>query len=315
MFRQSACKIMNSKIKGVLLGAVAAATYGMNPLFALPLYREGMTADSVLFYRYALAIIMLGVIMKFRRLSFRLTAGEVMPLVCAGLLFAGSSLFLFLSYRHMDAGIASTLLFVYPVMVAVIMAIFFREKITLITAFSIGLALSGIALLYRGGDGKPLSLMGVSLVLISSLTYALYMVLVNRSTLKNTPGMKLTFYSLLFGLLIFLWRLDGGLSLQVIPSWTGWANILSLALLPTVLSLWCTALSIHLLGPTPTAILGALEPVTAVFFGVTVFGEALTVRLMAGMTLIIIAVMLIIAGKEIQEYIRNRRQFRSNTGR
>ena len=306
---------MNAKVKGVLAGAVAAATYGMNPLFALPLYREGMTVDSVLFYRYALAIVLLGVVMKYRRESFRLTVREGGMLLCGGLLLAGSSLFLFLSYHHMDVGIASTLLFVYPVMVAVIMAVFFREKPTRMTLCSIALALCGIALLYRGGRGGTLSLTGVALVLTSALTYALYMVLVNRSALKNMPGMKLTFYSLVFGLLVFLWRLDGGPALQVIPSWTGWANVLSLALLPTVLSLWCTALAIHLLGPTPTAILGALEPVTAVFFGVTVFGEALTLRLVAGMTLIIVAVTLIIAGKEVQEFIRSRREVRINAGR
>ncbi len=306
---------MNVKFKGVLFGAVAAATYGMNPLFTLPLYGEGMTADSVLFYRYALAMVMLGGVMKFRRQSFRLEWREVPPLLGGGLLFAGSSLFLFLSYRRMDAGIASTLQFVYPVLVAVIMAVFFREKLTLPTICSIGLALCGIGLLYRGGGGTPLNLTGVALVLISALTYALYMVLVNRSVLKSMPGMKLTFYSLLFGLLIFIWRLDGGLSLQVIPSWSGWGNILALALLPTVVSLWCTALAIHLLGPTPTAILGALEPVTAVFFGVTVFEEAFTFRLMAGMTLIIVAVILIIVGKDLEAFVRRRQPFRRNAER
>ena len=108
---------MNDKVKGFVVGAVAAATYGMNPLFALPLYKEGLSADSVLFYRYSMAVAMLGVIMKFTKQSFALKRRELLPLVIGGLLFSGSSLFLFLSYRHMDAGIASTILFVYPVMV------------------------------------------------------------------------------------------------------------------------------------------------------------------------------------------------------
>ena len=160
---------MNDKVKGFVVGAVAAATYGMNPLFALPLYKEGLSADSVLFYRYSMAVAMLGVIMKFTKQSFALKRRELLPLVIGGLLFSGSSLFLFLSYRHMDAGIASTILFVYPVMVAVIMALFFHEKITPVTVFSIVLALSGIALLYKGGDGGPLSFAGITLVMLSSL--------------------------------------------------------------------------------------------------------------------------------------------------
>ena len=263
---------MNDKVKGFVVGAVAAATYGMNPLFALPLYKEGLSADSVLFYRYSMAVAMLGVIMKFTKQSFALKRRELLPLVIGGLLFSGSSLFLFLSYRHMDAGIASTILFVYPVMVAVIMALFFHEKITPVTVFSIVLALSGIALLYKGGDGGPLSFAGITLVMLSALAYAIYIVGVKVSALRELPGAVLTFYALLFGLSIYVVRLKFGLELQWIPSWTALANILMIAFLPTVISLVCTALAIRYIGATPTAILGALEPVSAVFFGVMVFG-------------------------------------------
>ncbi|WP_176012600.1 DMT family transporter [Victivallis sp. Marseille-Q1083] len=303
---------MSDKVKGFLFGAVAAATYGMNPLFALPLYREGLNADSVLFYRYTLAIVMLGIWMKLQRQSFRLNGNEILPLVIAGLLFAASSLFLFLSYRHMDAGIASTILFVYPVMVAVIMALFFHEKATPVTVASIVLALSGIALLYRGGDGGPLSFAGILLVILSALSYAIYIVGVKQSALKNLSGAKLTFYSLLFGLSIYIVRLDFCLGLQVVPSWQSWGNVVAIALLPTVVSLSCTALAIHYIGATPTAILGALEPVTAVFFGVAVFGESLTFRLVAGILLIIVSVSLIIAGRTVQKSLNElfRRLFR-----
>ena len=288
---------MNDKVKGFVVGAVAAATYGMNPLFALPLYKEGLSADSVLFYRYSMAVAMLGVIMKFRKQSFALERRELLPLVIGGHLFSGPSLFLFLSYRHMDAGIASTILFVYPVMVAVIMALFFHEKITPVTVFSIVLALSGIALLYKGGDGGPLSFAGITLVMLSALAYAIYIVGVKVSALRELPGAVLTFYALLFGLSIYVVRLKFGLELQWIPSWTALANILMIAFLPTVISLVCTALAIRYIGATPTAILGALEPVTAVFFGVMVFGEQLTFRLATGIVMIIVSVSLIITGK------------------
>ena len=103
---------MNAKIKGYTLGAIAAATYGMNPLFALPLYSDGMDADSVLFFRYLFAIPILGIMIKARGRSFRLNRREILPLVALGLLVAASSLTLFLSYNYMDAGIASTILFV-----------------------------------------------------------------------------------------------------------------------------------------------------------------------------------------------------------
>lgn len=183
---------MNTKLKGYVLGAVAAASYGMNPLFALPLYKEGMDPDSVLFFRYLLAIPLLGIMIKARGRDFRLKRKEIVPLIVMGLLVALSSLTLFLSYNYMDAGIASTLLFVYPVLVALIMALVFKEKLTMQTGLCIVLALVGIALLYRSGDGTTLSLTGTVLVLVSALAYAIYIVGVNQTALNIIAKTKCT---------------------------------------------------------------------------------------------------------------------------
>ena len=100
------------KLRGYTLGAVAAATYGMNPLFALPLYEDGMNPDSVLFFRYLAALPIVALMLLYRRRTLSPGKGNVIPLAAMGFVFALSSLSLFLSYRYMDAGIASTLLFV-----------------------------------------------------------------------------------------------------------------------------------------------------------------------------------------------------------
>lgn len=287
------------RLKGFVYGAVAAAAYGMNPLFALPLYQVGMTVDSVLFYRYAFAVVALGVLMRVRGIPFAIRSREILPLAAMGLLFSFSSLFLFESYRYMDAGIASTILFVYPILVAVIMAVFFHERTSVLTVCAIVLAFLGISLLYKGGDGQTLSLWGVLLVFLSSLTYAIYIVGVNRSFLKELPTVKLTFYALLFGLTVYLVRLKGCSELQAVPVGWLWVNALALALFPTIISLLTMTLSIHYIGSTPAAILGALEPVTALFFGVMVFGEQLTPRIILGILLVLVAVTLVVAAPRL----------------
>lgn len=296
--------MMNPRVKGVICGAIAAASYGLNPLFALPLYGAGMNTDSVLFYRYFLALLMIGALMWIKGESFALRKADVLPLAVMGLLFSSSSLFLFESYNYMDAGIASTLLFVYPVLVAVIMAVFFHEKVSVVTALSIVLALTGISMLYQGGDGKTLNWVGVCFVFLSSLTYAIYIVGVNRSSLKELSTMKLTFYSLLFGISIYLVRLRFCLDLQPVPQPLLYVNVISLALFPTIVSLIAMAQAIHYIGSTPTAILGALEPVTALFFGVVVFGERLTPRIVLGVLLILTAVTLIVAARPLLQTAR-----------
>ena len=285
--------------KGFAYGAIAAASYGLNPLFALPLYADGMGADSVLFYRYAFGLVMLGVMMLVQKQSFALRRCEVLPLVIMGLLFSFSSLTLFLSYNYMDAGIASTILFVYPVLVVFLMAVFFKEKVSPITMISIALAFTGISLLYQGEGGQTLSLTGVTLVFISSLTYALYIIGVNRSVLKDMPIAKLTFYVLLFGLSVYVIRLKFCTQLDVVSQPVLWINPVCLALFPTVISLVAMTKSIHYIGSTPAAILGALEPLTAICCGVLVFGERLTPRIILGIVLILVAVTLIILGKSL----------------
>ncbi len=294
---------MNVKAKGYILGAIAAATYGMNPLFALPLYKTGMDPDSVLFFRYLFAIPLLGIMIKARGRNFKLKRKQILPLIIMGLLISISSLALFQSYNYMEAGIASTLLFVYPIMVALIMSFFFKEKLTIQTVLCILLALAGIGLLYKGGDGATLSLVGIGLVMASSLSYAIYIVGVNQSVLKDVATLKLTFYVLLFGLTLFLVRVDFGVHLFIVDKWYLWGNLLALAVFPTAISFLCTTRAVQYIGSTPTAILGALEPVTAVFFGVTIFGESLTPRLIGGILMIILSVTLIIVGSNITIYL------------
>lgn len=301
---------MNAKAKGYILGSIAAASYGMNPLFALPLYKAGMDPDSVLFFRYLFAIPLLGIMIKARGRSFKIQRKETFPLIIMGLLVALSSLTLFLSYNYMAAGIASTLLFVYPIMVALIMAMVFKEKLALQTIVCMLLALGGIGLLYKSEDGSTLSLIGTLLVFASSLSYAIYIVGINQTSLKNVATLKVTFYVLLFGLSLFVARLLYSGVLNTPDQWYLWANLLALAVFPTAISFLCTTGAIQYIGSTPTAILGALEPVTAIFFGIAVFGESLTVREGFGLVMIIVAVTFVIAGGNItSQLVRFRKLF------
>ena len=291
---------MNSKLKGYLWGAIGGATYGMNPLFTLPLYQEGMSPDSVLFFRYLFAIPILALMMKFTHVDFKITFREIPPLAFMGIMFALCSLTLFQSYNYMDAGIASTILFLYPILVALIMTFIFKEKLSPVTIFCLLMATAGIGLVYKGEDGATLSLVGTILVIISALTYAIYIVGINRTRLKKMNTIKVTFYVLLFGWSLFAVRsmIDGGIQSPPADKWFLWGNLLALGLLPTAVSLLTTTIAIQHIGSTPTAILGALEPATAIFFGITVFNETLTFRETCGLILIIVAVCIVVIARD-----------------
>lgn len=290
---------MNKQVKGYILACVAASTYGLNPLFALTLYADGMDSDSVLFFRYLLALPVVGLMLKMRGHSFIMPIKQFSIIVVLGLLFAMSSLTLFLSYHYMAAGIASTILFVYPILVALIMGIFFHEKVSKATVVCMVLATLGIALLYNGPSEASLSMEGTLLVLVSALSYAVYIVGVNLDVLKKVATLKVTFWALLSGLMIFVVRLVMAGSISVPHTPALWFNVVALAVFPTAISLMCTTTAIQYIGSTPTAILGALEPLTAIVIGVTVFHEEMTPRIFGGLLMIIVAVSIVVAGGKL----------------
>ncbi len=301
------------KIKGYILAALAAATYGTNPVFAVPLYGEGMNPVSVLLFRYLLSLPFLSMMMLYRGQSWRLNRREILPVAVLGVLMAFSSLSLFMAYRYMNVGVASTLLFVYPVMVAVLMSLFFHERLSVTTCLCLVIMSVGLFMLIKPGDNVALSLTGTLLVFASSLTYAIYLVMTNVSAIvSRIPTLKLLFYQLLIGSSLFIVLIGCGENLTLPDKSAGWINVVALALLPTVVSLACTTTAIHCIGSTPTAIFGALEPVTAVILSSVFLGQNLTNYEMLGGLLIVIATTMVVGADSIDKaLLRMRKMFPS----
>ena len=290
---------MNSNTKGILNGIIASTSYGMNPLFGLPLYAIGIGVNSVLFYRYFLAVIIYFIWLKFfKKASLKISRQEIIPLFFLGIFFSLSSLTLFEAFHYIEAGITCTILFIYPVMVAIIMSIFFKEKVTKTVIFAILLTSIGIILLYKGKPDTALSIKGILIVLTSALLYALYIVEVkNIKPVKAMNSARLSFYVMLFGLIVYIVNLKFCTTLQMLPNLKAWLFAIGLALFPTIISLETITIAIQLIGSTNTAILGALEPLTAIFFGILFFHEQLTLRISIGIILILFGVFLIISRK------------------
>ena len=287
-------------LAGIVCGILSAVCYGTNPFGALPLYQEGENTSSVLFFRFFVAATLLGALLVVRRFSFAVTRPQLRVLAMLGMLFAGSSITYYQSFHFMDAGIASTILFVYPVMVAGIMALCFHERLARVTIVAVALALAGIVLLYQGPAGATLSTLGVILCVLSSAFYAVYIVVIKQDKLDGVPSLLITFYAMLFCMLCLLAYsfTSPELHLMLPTSMRAWFYTGWLGLVPTVLSLELMTIAVKHVGPTPTASMGALEPLTAVAIGVMVFGESLTTRVVLGIVLILAGVMLIVLPKQ-----------------
>ncbi|MGJ0297680.1 DMT family transporter [Aliarcobacter cryaerophilus] len=289
---------MSLQTKGFILAIISAICYGMNPLGALFLYEEGLNVNSVIFYRFIFASILLAIFMFIKKDSFYLKFKEIILLALLGLLFGISAISLFNSFLHMDAGLASTVLFIYPIFVAIIMALFFKEKNSIITILSIIFAFLGVVLLYES-DGANVSNFGIFLVIVSSLCYAIYIVIINQYL--KLSALKVTFYSMLFCTITILIHsfFDSSLNIMPLVNFNMWFYTIFLALVPTIISLLFLIKAIQLIGSTSASILGALEPLTAVLIGVYVFNEKITFWLVIGIVFILVGVILIV----LKDYI------------
>ncbi|MBR2723592.1 MAG: DMT family transporter [Lentisphaeria bacterium] len=291
---------MNKKFIGYFTAVAAAVTFGLNPLFGLKLYANNLSSPTVLFYRFLMAAFFLAILIIFQKKSFIVPKRHYLMLIVLALCLAGTSLGLFCSFQKMDASIASTLLFTYPVLVAVIMAVFFKEKVTFQIVLSILLSLAGVAVLCKTSDGAIINLAGLALALFSAFAYAVYIVIVKKSKLHELEPETMTFYTMLLSLPCFI--LTPGFEFAIPLKSEVLLNLAGLAFFPGFLSLYMTAVGLKYIGATQTAILGALEPLTAVCIGVIVFHESFTFRLALGLVLILTSVTIVIlSGRKTED--------------
>ena len=286
--------------KGYINAVGAAISYGTNPLFALPMYSFGFGVNSVLFYRYLFAVLIYGVYLHFfKKTSFKISFKEFIALFIFGIIFSFSSIFLFGAFKYIDSGLACTILFAYPLIVAIISRVFFKEKMPQIIWLALLLVICGIFLLYGGNPTSKLNIKGIVFVLISAVSYAIYMVGVKyANTIKKIKPDKLTFYVMFFGLSVYILNLKFCTELQMLNNWFVFACALGLAIFPTIISIETITFAIKFIGATKTAIIGALEPLTALFFGVIFFHEILTFKIIIGIGLIFLGVILVISSRK-----------------
>ena len=279
-------------ILGYIAGIVTGVTYGLNPLFAKPLLEMGVSIDTMLSFRYLLAVLILGIWLVARKESLRVNAAQTVRLVILGILFALSSATLFFSYNYIPAGLATTIVFLYPVLVALIM-VFLKVYPTWQVWLSIILTFAGVIILSLPSSGVSFNAVGLLLAGASALVYAMYLIIVNRSRrLRTVSNHVLTFYALLFGSMLFLGHglSSGGDLLAGVHGWLCWLCLFGLAIFPTLMSLLCLAASTRLIGATKTSVLGVAEPVTAIAVGCIFFNESLTLNVIVGVTITLFAV-------------------------
>ena len=283
-----------NKLNGFLYGLLSSASLGLITMFTITAMQQGMQFESILLYRFAFATLALGVILLIDGQSFRINRRDIPSLLLLAFFYLISAVFLFWGYKFMASGIATTLHFMYPVLTTLIMMLFFREKKSIWRFMAIALAVAGVFFLSQGDDSGSITFIGIFIVLLSALGYALYLVTVSQLKVGQMKGLRLTFYVFLFGTLLLFIGIGTTGHTQPIPNLHTAGNLVMLAIIPTVISNLALVRAVKCIGSTLTSVLGAMEPVTAVCVGIFMFGEPFTNSVGLGIILIITAVTVII---------------------
>lgn len=289
-----------NRIKGILYAAVSSSTFGLAPFFSLTLLLAGFSAFEVLSYRWGVATIALTLFGWCSGCSFRLEKKDFLVVLLLSLLRAVTSFSLLIAYQNIATGVASTIHFMYPLAVSLVMMYFFQEKKSLWVMFAVFMSLLGAALLSSGeleaknGD----TIVGLVAACVSVFSYAGYIVGVRMTRAVRINSTVLTCYVMGLGTVLYFIGALTTSGLRLVADGYTWLIILGLALPATAISNITLVRAIKYAGPTLTSILGAMEPLTAVVIGVFVFKELFTLNSAIGIILILLAVSVVIFRKQ-----------------
>lgn len=288
---------LTNNFKGIVCAVLSSSTFGFAPFFTLMLLAGGLSPFGLLFYRWGVASLALGVFGFAAGQNFRIGWRDLRTICLLGAARAMTSLSLVVAYRSISTGVASSIHFLYPLAVACGMALFFRERISWRVVAAIVVSLLGAVLLSAddlrtGGEDAAA---GIGAACVSVLCYSGYMIGVRKTRAARIDSAALTFYVTAFGALLFGCcgvAFDGGI--QLVTGWKMWLCVLGIALPATAISNITLVQAIKYIGPTLTSLFGAMEPLTAMVVGVLAFGESFTWMTAAGMVLVIAAVSAVI---------------------
>ena len=291
-----------SNIKGILFALISSGTFGLVPLFSLPLMvpslrPEGILAISVptiLFYRFLFSSITMGAVCSFKKMSLKINLKDIGMIFLLALLYAATAKFLVDSYEYIASGLATTIHFLYPIFVSFIMISFFKEKKSTILLIAALLSLLGVGFMCWHGETSKGLATGLILSAITVFTYGLYIIGLNKSRVSQIPVETLTFYVLFFGCIIFFVYALLTTGIEPINLTSDWVNLILLGFFATFISDLTLVLAIKYAGSTITSILGSMEPVVAVLIGSFFFAEHFDMYSALGLLLVLSSVTLVI---------------------
>ena len=283
---------MDKQTLGLINGIISGISFGLIPLFSIPVNAAGMGNVSILVYRFLFGSLAMLVMLLLKKTDLRVSLSELCRIAILSLFYIGTALATLECYHYLSSGIATALVYTDPIWCAIIGLIFLGDRFSLKLTSSCLFATLGVMMMTGvfTEDGT-FSALGLFWGLLSGLSYALYLIFVPRLRLKRIPSLKLTFYVFFIGMLILAaYAILKEGNIEIVTNPTCWTNLILLGLIPTALSNICVTMSLRLVDSTIVAILGAFAPLTARVICILILGGSWSIMSLGGTFLILLAV-------------------------
>ena len=270
---------------------LSSLSFGIMPILAKLAYKRGMTTYAVLFLRFSLAAIMLLCYLIFKKISFRLNKKQIFMVIILGVFgYSATALSLFISYRYISAGLATSIMYIYPVIVTILSFFIYKDKFTFTKIIALLLCITGVFIM-AGKVSGSLNLKGIIFALMSSGFYSFYVIGISHSEIKKINSYLMTFYlSMISGIIMFIMgESTHTMNLSVITPYS-FVCVLILAFISTVVALMAFLKGVKLIGPANASILSTLEPVASLILGWLILKENITFRIALGCVFILTSV-------------------------
>lgn len=281
---------MSERMVGALLVALSSAAFGSMAIFGVWAQDDGTSTPSLIFVRFVAAAAILIAVMRVRGFALP-SLRECVPVAAmGGIGYVGQAYCYFLALEHAQASLVALLLYLFPAFVAILAAVFLHERIGLVTALALALALTGTFLVVGGGTGRPL---GIVLGIGAAVIYSIYITVgsvvtrgLDAIAVSTVVCVAAAFVS---GVIVALLAATGHPA-SFPESAKGWSSLAAIALVCTVMAILAFFAGLRLLGPTSTSVLSTLEPVVTVGLATWLLSESLSTVQAIGAALVLAAV-------------------------
>ena len=283
------------KIKGIIYIVISAILFGITPIMCSKTYSMGNDPFNLVFQRNLFAIPILTIVyiisMKGRNLSFKTKRFKDLA-ITAIIGTALTPLLLYSSYEYLGVGAATTIHFMYPLFVTLICILFFKDKISKYQIVCLAVATIGV-LLFMDFKSSG-SLLGIIISVLSAVTFAMYMVFMEKKGLAQLNPLINSLYLALISAVFFAitGAITGKLKLNLPISL--YLYVAAIAFFTSFLGVVLIQKGIGIIGSSLSAIFSLLEPITSIIFSALFLGERFTLMKVIACSLILISILALV---------------------